>query len=131
MTVIADTRLLLTFKFPPTEEARRKAANLMRESLRRGLLVPSIVVTEFVKLAGKRLGEEEAITFIKELKMRGASVVAADEGLAIEAGRLALRHWDIPVADILIGATMVVHHAEYVVSDDEHFKDMGFKTKWL
>lgn len=131
LTVVADTRFLLTFEFPPTKEAKQKMANLMDESLRLGLLLPSIVVTEFIKLAGKKLGEEASIIFLKELTIRGASIVAIDENIAIEAGKFALRHWNIPIADILISATMTVHRAEHIVSDDPHFKDMKIKTKWL
>ena len=131
MTVVADTRFLLTFKFPPTKETKQRIVNLMEESLRRGLLVPSIVVTEFIKLAGKRLGEEAALIFLKELTTRGVPIVAIDENIAIEAGKLALRHWDVPIADILISATMIVHHAEHIVSDDPHFRDMRLRTRWL
>jgi len=131
LTVVADTRFLLTFEFPPTKETKQKMVNLMEESLRHGLLLPSIVVTEFIKLAGKKLGEEAALIFLKELAIRGASIVAIDESIATEAGKLALRHWDVPIADILISATMILHHAEHIVSDDQHFKDMKLKTKWL
>jgi len=131
LTAVADTRFLLTFKFPPTKETKQKMAKLMEESLRRGLLLPSIVITEFIKLAGKRLGEEAALTFLKELTIRGASIVAIDESIATEAGKLALRHWNVPVADTLISATMIMHSAEHIVSDDQHFKDMKLKTKWL
>lgn len=131
LTVVADTRLLLAFKFPPTKETKQRIVSLMEESLRRGLLVPSIVVTEFIKLAGKRLGEEAALIFLKELTIRRATIIAIDEKVAIEAGKLALRHWDVPIADILIGATTLVHHAEHIVSDDQHFKQMKLKTKWF
>ena len=131
MTVVADTRFLLTFKFPPTRETRQGIAGLMEESLRRGLLVPSIVVTEFFKLAGKRVGEEAVLIFLRELTTRGANIVALDEKIAVEAGKLALKHWDVPIADILIGATAVLYHAENIISDDQHFKQMKFKTKWL
>ena len=131
MTVVADTRFLLTFKFPPITETKQKIAFLMDESLRRGLLIPSIVVTEFIKLVGKRLGEEVALIFLKELTTRGAHIVAIDENIATEAGKLALRHYDIPIADTLIAATTTVHRAEHIVSDDKHFKQMKFKTKWL
>ena len=131
MTVVADTRFLLTFKFPPTKETRQEMTSLMEESLRHGLLVSSIVVTEFIKLAGKRIGEEAALVFLRELTIRGANIVAVDEKIAIEAGKLALRHWDVPIADILIGATAIMYHAENIISDDRHFKQMKFKTKWL
>ncbi len=131
LTVVADTRFLLTFEFPPTRETKQKIAKLMDESLRHGLLLPSIVITEFIKLAGKKLGEEAALIFLKELTTRGAFIIAIDETIATEAGKLALRHWGIPVADILISATMIVHRAEHIVSDDQHFKDMKLKIKWL
>lgn len=131
MTAVADTRLLLTFKFPPTEVVRRKVAGLMDESLRRELLLPSIVIAEFIKVAGRRVGEEAALTFLEELKARGAAITVIDESIAVEAGKLALRHWGIPIADALIGAAMIVRRAEYIVSDDPHFKQMKLNVKWL
>jgi len=131
LTVVADTRFLLTFEFPPTKETKQRMANLMDESLRRGLLLPSIVLTEFIKLAGKKLGEESALIFLRELTTRGASVIAIDERIAIESGKLALKYWDVPIADVLISATMIVHRAEHIVSDDGHFKDMKLKTRWV
>lgn len=131
MTVVADTRFLLTFKFPPTKETKQKIANLMEESLRRGLLVPSIVLTEFIKVSGKKLGEEATLIFLKELTIRGATIVSIDESIATEAGKLALRHWDVPIADVIIGATTIVHRAEHIVSDDQHFREMKLKTRWL
>jgi len=131
LTVVADTRFLLAFQFPPTKEAKQKMAGLMEESLRRGLLLPSIVITEFIKLAGKKLGEEATLVYVRELTSRGASIVAIDENIAVEAGRLALRNWNMPIADILIGAITVLNRAEHIISDDPHFREMKFKTKWL
>lgn len=60
MTAVADTRLLLTLEFPPTPQMKKKTTDFFQKQLREGLLVPSIVLSEFVKYAGPRIGEEAA-----------------------------------------------------------------------
>ena len=52
MTAIVDTRLLLTLEFPPNKEVRRKVEAVVTRELGNKLLAPSIVLTEFLKIAG-------------------------------------------------------------------------------
>ena len=131
MTGIADTRLLLTLEFPPTEETRRKAVGLAEEELAGHLLAPSIILTEFVKIAGARLGEDAATTRLRLLRERGMRTIAIDEEVALVAGNLLLSHRNAPVADALIASFAVTGVGEYVISDDPHFKTLGVKTRWF
>lgn len=131
MTGVADTRLLLTLEFPPTEETKRKIAEFVEKEIGRHLLAPSIVLTEFIAVAGAKMGEDTARTRIRLLKERGMRTAALDEEQALVAGNLLLCHRNVPIADALIASFVKTGAAEYVATDDPHFKALGVKTKWL
>ena len=131
MTGVADTRLLLTLEFPPSDDARRKAVDLVEKELAARFIAPSVVLTEFVKIAGARLGEDAATTRLRLLKERGMRTGPLGEREALAAGRLLLSHGDVPMADALIASFVQTGAAEYVVTDDPHYKALGVKTKWF
>ena len=131
MTSVADTRLLLAFKFPPSEKARDQVSALLVQELKRGLLIPSIVVTEYIKIAGGRVGLVASQAHIGELEARGARIVEIDRKIAVKAGELSLKHADIPMADALIASTAITHGAKQVLTDDLHFHELGLKLKWI
>lgn len=128
---VADTRLLITLEFPPTEEAKTKVEQLIQRELMGRLLVPTIVLTEFLKVSTPRIGLEGALTRIGVLKSRGAKVVPLDEDQALAAGRLLLTYPNLPVADALIASLISLRKASCVVTDDAHFKDIGIRSRWF
>jgi len=131
LTSVADTRLLLTLEFPPNEDLAAKAEDFVEKETARQLLAPSIVITEFIKYAGARIGEDAARTRIRLLKEKGLRTVPLDEKDALTAGSLLLAHANVPIADALIASFVRNGAAEYVVTDDLHFKLLGIKTKWI
>lgn len=131
MTSICDTRLLIAFKFPPSEDTRQKITRLIQRELARRLLIPSIVLTEYVKIAGKKVGLEVALAHIHELESRGAIVTDINRQVALEAGKLLIKHPDVPIADALLAASAKVYSTEYIVTDDPHFEKLGLKTHWI
>lgn len=131
MTGVADTRLLLTLEFPPTEETKTKIVALVEREIARHLLAPSIILTEFIKIAGARIGEDAARTRIRLLRDRGMRTVALGEEEALIAGGLLLSHRNVPIPDALIASFVKTGVADYVVTDDPHFKAFGVKTKWF
>ena len=131
MTTICDTRLLITFWFPPTEEKRQKAAKLIQRELSRHLLIPSIVTTEYIKITGRKIGVEAALNQINILESRGATITDIDKEVAVEAGKLLNIHPNTPIADALIAATYNLNSAEYIITEDEHFEKLGCKTRWM
>jgi hypothetical protein len=131
LTGVADTRLLLTLEFPPTAETKRQVEELSRREIARHLLAPSIILTEFIKIAGPRIGKEGAKTRLRLLSDRGMRIIALEEEEALAAGDLLLSHQDVPTADALIGSFVKTGAAEYVVTDDPHYKTLGIKTRWL
>ena len=131
LTGIADTRLLLTLEFPPAEDVRSKTVDLVEKEIARHLLAPSIILTEFMKIAGARIGEEAARTRLRVLRDKGMRTVAFDEEEALIAGSLLLSHQDVPIADALIASFVKTGAGEYVITDDPHYRTLGVKTKWF
>ncbi len=95
------------------------------------LIAPAVVLTEFVRIAGARIGEEAAKNRLKLLAERGMQTVPIDEKNALIAGGLLLNRQDVPIADALIASYVEAGAAEYVLTDDQHFRALGIKTKWL
>lgn len=131
MTGVADTRLLLTLEFPPTEENRGLTEDLARKEIARRLLAPSIILTEFMKIAGPKIGEDAARTRIRLLVERGMRITPLDEEQALVAGSLLISHQNVPIADALIASFVKTRLAEYVVTDDPHYKALGVRTRWF
>jgi len=131
MTSVCDTRLLITFRFPPSEETKQKITKLVQRELGERLLVPSIVLAEYVKVASKKVGVEAAITHIHELESRGIIVTNINREIALEAGRLLAKYPNVPIADALLAASATVYSADHVVTNDPHFKKLGVKTQWI
>ena len=131
MTAVADAPLLLTLQFPPSKEKGKRVEEAISRELAGRLLAPSIVLTEFVKIAGARIGESAALLRLNLLKERGMRVILLGEELALVAGRLLLSHPDVPIADALIESLVKIGEAEYVITDDPHYQDMKVRTKWV
>lgn len=130
MTVIADTRFLIVFTFPSTEQEKGNIRELMHRALRERLIIPTVVIAEYIRTTGRKIGKESATTRIADLKESGAEIASLDEEIALRAGELLLRHGDKPMGDAIIAATALIKGASHVVSDDPHFKELGLKTRW-
>jgi hypothetical protein len=62
------------------------------------------VITEFIKYAGARIGEDAARTRIRLLKEKGLKIIPLDEKDALTAGSLLPSHANVPIADALIAS---------------------------
>ena len=89
---------------------------------------PSIVLSESLKITGSKIGVQGAIRTINVLKERGARVKSVDEELALEAGKLLLKHRAVPFADSLIAAFVSSGTVDCILSDDPHFSALGTRT---
>jgi predicted nucleic acid-binding protein len=131
LTSVADTRLLLTLEFPPTEDVGLKVERFVEKEIGRHLLAPSIVLTEFIKYGGSRIGDDAARTRLRVLKGKGLRTVPITERDALTAGSLLLASPNVPIADALIASFVKNGTAEYVITDDPHFKMLGIQTRWI
>ena len=131
MTDVADTRFLLVHTFPADEAERDRIRELMHRSLREHLVIPSVVVTEYFRTAGRRVGKQGVLTQISLLKENGAEISDLDEDTAFLAGELSLKNERRSIGDTLIAARALIIHASYVITDDTHFREFGLRTKWI
>ncbi|MEM2927358.1 MAG: PIN domain-containing protein [Nitrososphaerota archaeon] len=129
MALILDTRFLITHTFPPSENIRKKIKEFTSKIAREELFIPSIVITEFIKIAGYKLGRESSEIKLKIWLSEGVKVIPLNEELAFLAGRMALSHANIPICDVIIG-TIAKHIGARIVTDDPHFIELDIKTLW-
>jgi predicted nucleic acid-binding protein len=128
---VADTRLLLTLEFPPTSAFAARVENFVEKEFARQMFAPSIVVAEFIKYAGAIIGEDASQNRLRLLKEKGLRILPVSEKDALTAGSFLLARRNVPIADALIASFVKSGIAEYVVTDDPHFKSLGVKTKWV
>ena len=131
LTSVADTRLLIFLEFPSDIKMGTKTRDLFVKEARGRLIAPALVLAEFVRIAGAKIGDEAARNRLRLLEERGMQIVPINEENALIAGSLLLSHQDVPIADAIIASYVKTGFAEYVVTDDQHFKALGVKTKWL
>ncbi len=130
LTSITDTRMLICLTFPKNKEEETLTRAFFENELRGRLIAPTIVLTEFIEVAGTRIGLEAAKNRIRLLKEKGMEIINLDEEQALTAGQLLLIHHNVPVADALIASYVKTGKADYVLTDDPHFKALKTKTKW-
>jgi predicted nucleic acid-binding protein len=130
LTSIIDTRLLIVMNFPANPQEARKTRDFFEKELRNNLIAPTVVVTEFIEIAGATIGEEAAKTKIRLLKEHGVKIVDFKEQHASITGGLLLRNRNMPLADAIIASYVKNGEADYVLTDDPHYKTLGTKTKW-
>lgn len=128
MALIADTRFLIAYFFPPSEEARRRLGIFMSRTIEEGLLIPALAVTEFVKVAGGRVGFEGAKARLASLLAHGVTVEPFTYEDSLGAGKLLLRAV-LPIGDACI-ASVAIRRKAKVVSDDRDFGKASVKTTW-
>lgn len=131
MTGVTDTRLLLTLEFPPTQAVASRIENFTEKEIAKQLFAPSIVLAEFMKYAGPKVGEVAAQNRLRLLKEKGLRIVPVNEKDAVTAGSLLIAGRNVPIADTIIASYVKNGFAEYVVTDDPHFELLGVKTKWI
>jgi hypothetical protein len=121
--------MLIHLEFPTKEEGAKTREFFERE-LRGHLIAPTIVLTEFVEVAGKKIGKEAAKNCLRILKEEGMKIIDLDEKHALIAGELLLSNRNVPITDALVASYVKSGVADYVLTDDPHYKTLNTKTKW-
>ena len=129
MALIFDTRFLITHTFPPNIEDKKRLSKFLSKIIDKKIYIPSIVVVEYIKVAGKRIGRISAEMKVKAWINSGVKIISLTSQTAFEAGKLALKNPNIPIADIIIAALAQKLRAK-VVTNDPHFKEIGIRTTW-
>jgi predicted nucleic acid-binding protein len=84
------------------------------------LMVPSIVLYEVFKKISLAFDENKAFQAVAHLKQ--GKVMVVDEAVALYAGKVGIEK-KLPMADALIYATAILHHAT-VYTQDAHFEGL-------
>jgi predicted nucleic acid-binding protein len=123
--------MLIHLEFPTSQEEDAKSRALFDRELRERLFAPTIVLTEFVEVAGIKIGKEAAKNRLRVLKDKGLQIIDLDEKHALIAGELLLAQRNVPITDALIASYVKAGEADYVLTDDPHYKTLNIKTKWI
>lgn len=129
MALVLDTRFLLAHTFPPSLEDKVMVERFTARLLEYKIIIPSVVVVEYTKIAGRRIGRAAAETRLNLWKNAGAEIVCLSQELAYEAGKLALKYPEVPLVDIIIAA-IAFHYRARIVSDDPHYSTLGARILW-
>jgi len=129
LALILDTRFLIVHAFPPSREDREKLLEFEKKLIKETLLIPSIVVAEFIKVAGSRVGLAAARAMVRSWVRAGAHVSEVTWEDADRAGEYLLNMPEMPIADALIAA-QAARFSAAVVSDDHHLRALGVKLVW-
>jgi len=88
-----------------------------------------IVISEFLRVAGRRIGKETAKVRIGVwLSSTRVSAFGLDREIAEMAGELALDH-HVSIADAII-ASVARKVGGVIATDDEHFRKLGVRVTW-
>ena len=130
MALVIDTRFLLAYTFPPTQRDGKLLYMFFQSKiLRENSVIPSIVVTEYLKIAGRIIGLTPSEIQVKRFERVGVKIEPILDTDGYVAGKLLLKNPDIPIADALIAAVAQRLRAK-VVTDDPHYRVLGVKTIW-
>lgn len=132
MSVVIDTRFLVEHFYSDRDEVRRKTTSKLRELIERkeGIL-PTIVISEIVRVTCERRGVEEARLRFLSLIRSGLKIRNLDAEAAKQAGLLKCRYRDIPMGDCIIVAIALKEKAK-ILSDDPHFNRIkNVKRTWI
>ncbi|HVP23417.1 MAG TPA: PIN domain-containing protein [Conexivisphaerales archaeon] len=124
-----DTRFFVAHTFPPSGDDQTRLNRFVARISGDQMYASSISVTEFLKVAGPRIGKEGAKARMRAWTSNGLQIAPVDEEVAFSAGELAIAFREIPLGDTLIGATAQLLKAP-VASDDPDFRKLGVKTIW-
>jgi len=129
LALILDTRFLIVHTFPPSREDREKLLEFEKKLAKETLLIPSIVVAEFIKVAGLKIGLAAARITVRNWLRAGALVSEITWEDADKAGEYLLKMPELPIADALVAA-QAARLSAAVASDDHHLRALGVKLVW-
>jgi len=122
--VVLDTNFFVLHYFSK-DDASTKTRLMLTQCRKIGNkgLIPTIVLGEFYAISQKMAGRDAAERVYAEIISSGLSIVEITSDIAKQAGVFRLRYKeDIPWGDCIIAATAFLHGADYVVTEDPHFK---------
>ncbi len=132
MKEVLDSRFLIEHFYSDDPETRKRTSRKLTELIsRKEGILPTIVISETIRIACERVGKQEAKTSYLSLTGSGLQIQPLDEETAEQAGLLKCQYRGLPMGDCIIAATATISKAR-IVSDDTHFDIIrGVKRIWI
>ena len=132
MKEVLDSRFLIEHYYSTSTETTQKTSKKLKELIQRkeGIL-PTIVVSETVKIICDKIGREEAEICYFSMIASGLQIQNLNLAIAKQAGLLKCQYKNIPMGDCIIASTAIINQAK-ILSDDPHFDDIKeTKRSWI
>jgi len=127
MILVLDTTFFALHYFSKDEEVLSKTKRtlyLCRKLGNRGI-IPTMVLCEFYALTHKKAGRILAEKHFNEMVNSGLRIVELSIEASRQAGIIRRKYEEeIPWGDCIIAATGLVSKADYIVTEDPHFKQI-------
>lgn len=127
MRLVLDTNFFVLHYFSKdgTLAKTRGVLNRCRKIGNSGV-IPAIVLAEFYAIATMKAGREVAEKAYAEMMGSGLLLAEMTPAVARQAATLRVKYREeVPWGDCIIAATAILLGADYVVTEDPHFKAIG------
>lgn len=127
MRVVLDTTFLALHYFSTETEITSKTRNILKACRKLGSngILPTMVLAEFYTLTHKKAGKDMAERRFNEIIESGLHVVELSTVISRQAGIIRRKYEEkIPWGDCVIAATGLVNKAEFIITEDPHFKQI-------
>mgnify|MGYP001155468292 FL=1 len=132
MKEVLDSRFLIEHYYSTNTETKQKTSKKLKELIQRkeGLL-PTIVISETIKIICEKVGREEAEICYLSIIASGLQIQELNLKIARQAGLLKCQYKNIPMGDCIIASTAIINQAK-ILSDDPHFDNIReTKRSWI
>ncbi|KPV62943.1 MAG: PIN domain protein [Candidatus Bathyarchaeota archaeon BA2] len=132
MKEVLDSRFLIEHYYSTNTETKQKTSKKLKELIQRkeGLL-PTIVISETIKIICEKVGREEAEICYLSIIVSGLQIQELNSKIARQAGLLKCQYKSIPMGDCIIASTAIINQAK-ILSDDSHFDNIKeTKRSWI
>jgi len=128
MLIVLDTTFFAQHYFSSEDEILSKTRRVLHVCRKLGNkgLVPTIVLSEFYALAHRKASKDSAEKHFNEIVESGLSIADLSVEVARYAGILRRKYEEkIPWGDCIIAATGLTKKADFIITEDSHFEQVG------
>ena len=132
MKEVLDSRFLIEHYYSTNTETKQKTSKKLKELIQRNQgLLPTIIISETIKIICEKMGREEAEICYLSIIASGLQIQELNPKIAKQAGLLKCQYKNIPMGDCIIASTAIINQAK-ILSDDSHFDSIKeTKRSWI
>jgi predicted nucleic acid-binding protein len=129
---VLDSRFLIEHYYSTNTEIKQKTSKKLKELIQRNQgLLPTIVISETIKIICEKMGREEAEICYLSIIASGLQIQNLNSAIAKQAGLLKCQYKNIPMGDCIIASTAIINQAK-ILSDDPHYDNIKeTKRNWI